>query len=47
MYHLLFISSILDGDIPRATSQLMRFANHVADFNTGNKISKVKPIKQG
>ena len=40
--------SILDRDIARAKSHLIRFArvsNHVADFNTGNTISNAKSIK--
>ena len=46
----------LDGDVPRSTSygfyicQLIRFArasNHVADFNTRNKLLTQKLLKQG
>ena len=46
----------LDGDVPRFTSygvyfsQLIRFArasNHVADFNTRNKLLTQKLLKQG
>ena len=42
----------LDGDVPRATSygvyisQLIRFAGHVTDFNTRNKIWTAKLLKQ-
>ena len=48
--------SFLDGDVPRSTSygvvisQLIRFArasSHVADFNTRNKLSTQKLLKQG
>ena len=43
----------LAGDIPCASfygvyiSQLIRFASHVADFNTRNKRSTTKLLKQG
>ena len=40
----------LDGDVSRYFSQLIRFArasSHVADFNTRNKLSTQKPLKQG
>ena len=48
--------SFLDGDVPRSTShgvyisQLIRFArvsSHVDDFNTRNKVSTAKLLRQG
>ena len=41
---------ILDGDVPRSTSQLIRFArasSYVADFNTRNNLLTQKLLKQG
>ena len=43
----------LNGDVPRRVSygvyilQLIRFATHVADFNTRNKCSTAKLLQQG
>ena len=40
----------LDGDVPRSTSQLIRFArasSYVVDFNTRNKLLTQKLLKQG
>ena len=40
----------MDGDVPRSTSQLIRFArvsSHVADFNARNKSLTAKLLQQG